>query len=438
MAAIAKLELANLSEFQEELHVPKKEDKYEIDTYFHNHDYTHTWYSKSKVPFDVTYTEENVKYTPPDGISFILSTYLRHHLPEISVKSAHRETCEIAWSPYPAYASVVNASLKHDSGEVTSFPHHEYNIRHQYFRKPGFSTGFYNKRCGHLPELINWTEHLPSYWCNVKQPFFYNRSIPDSLPVGLNTSASGTNTCKHIYKFRRNVSDILRMRIKENDEWKEVPVDFSMLDGPTALSIPQMWGNVTINTNEEMDRYRCDKDGIRRYYEDVIHVTSNNTEELGGRIAAALTTCSMPCRYIAWMCENVNATNNRCFNNYTTSDTDISEGYNPMNETSMPYSGKNKRMDEMQNDHFLDEAEQFFQSEPVDDGYNILSFGTNIDQRVDVGVILGAVNASIIVNLKNKYLSDDKFMLHALIYVTRKACHKKDDSGKFICTIESE
>jgi hypothetical protein len=199
-----------------------------------------------------------------------------------------------------------------------------------------------------------------------------------------------------------------------------------------------MWGNVTVNSGEEMDRYRCDKDGVHRYYEDVIHITSNNTEELGGRISAALTTCSMPCRYIAWMCENVDARNNRCFNNYTTSSSDISEGYSPMSETSMPYSGKNRRMDDMSNDHFLDEAEQYFLSEPIDDGYNIMSFGVNVEERIDIGVVLGAVNASIVVTLKNKYMSDNKFMLHALLYVTRKAIYKKDDSGTFICTIESE
>lgn len=431
---IANLELNALTAFQEELHHPSK--KGEIESNFYDPYFPVAWYSKNKVMFDIISTEDLVRYTPPDDISFIISTYLRHVFPRITVRQQYRDMVEICWSPYPTYAAVKSVELKQDGIEPTSFGPYMYLIHHQLFRK--HSVAVYNRRCGNVPELTEFATDLPAYKCSTRQPFFYSRSASDVIPSNLNTSASAS-ACSHNYSFNRDIKSLLRMRVKNDDEgWSEIPVNLDYIDiegGSTTLSIPQMWGNVSVNTSQELDKYRCDKTGITRYYEDVIHLTSDSAKPMGELLTRSLAECSMPCRYMVWMCENVDATNNRCFGNFTTDSADAHHGTNPMLNSTLAYTGKIKRFNKLENDHFADEMFEFFPSQAADEGYNAFSFCTNTQHRIDTGVVLKDVNAVLSVNLDDKYKSSSLFKLHVFLFVTRKISYSKDESGRFTCTL---
>lgn len=436
MASVAKTELEALNLLQQEMHMPMATTN-EIESNVFEKDYPIAWYSKHKTQFDHSVTENKVKFTLPDkASSFLVRSYLRQTLPALSVKPEVKDVYNICWSPYPAYACVIDAELKLENNEPIAFPRQAYDIHHQYFRKN--SIEHYNIRAGHVSSLIEWTTSLPEYTCNVLQPFFYARSFHDALPLNLN-SAFDTTSVNHIYTIRNKVKDILRMRKQDEDgEWMEIPVDFSVLNGVQDLPTPMLWGNFLVNTNEEIDEYRCSKEGFTRVFDDIIHITSSNTERMkDGQFTRQLTECSMPCKYMVWLCENINATGNRCFSNYTTDPENIHTGRNPISTSSLTYGGKFKKFSMLANDHFeLDEVE-FFPSEPVDKGYLAWSNSLCPSDRIDVGVIYKDVTATMQVVLDSDESNMSKFMLHILMYVTRKITYTKDKNDRFTVTITS-
>ena len=439
MTTLAKLELAILNPFQEELHLPQG-SKNEIDSNFYQENEPVAWYSRQRLVFEqTTVTDSKVRYTTPEGATFCLKSVMHQTLPAINVKQAYADTVQICWTPYPAIACILSAELKIDACEPMSFPSQWYDIQMQYFRKPNY-TAQRLTRAGHVPELVHWQKTLPEHACSLPQPFMYSRSSVDALPLNLNHANKAANVIQHIYTLRNKVSALLRMRrLKAEGGWEEIAVDTSYLDPcPMVLETPQLWGVFTFNTSEEIDNYRCDKNGpgIVRYYEDVIHLTSTNSEELGKRMTRALTECALPCRDIFWMCENTTATENRCYSNYTTSADFPTADINthPIASSSLNYGSK-KRFDQLTNDHFDDECEDIFPSPALDQGYCGLSFPTDMNHRIDVGVILKELNANLNVNLRHDATCKDKFLLHVILLVSRKLTYRKDESGRFLAEL---
>jgi hypothetical protein len=106
-----------------------------------------------------------------------------------------------------------------------------------------------------------------------------------------------------------------------------------------------------------------------------------------------------------------------------------------MLNSTLAYTGKIKRFNKLENDHFTDETFEFFPSQPADEGYNAFSFCTNTQHRIDTGVVLKDVNATLSVNLDDKHKSPSLFKLHIFLFVTRKISYAKDESGRFTCTL---
>ena len=434
MASVAKTELANLSGIQEEMHLPKKND---IDSNFFIEDYPLAWYSRQLIQFESLTTSDNkVRFSPPEGAIFLHSSFLHQLIPEISVRDEYIDTVQIRWTDYVGINSIVNAVLKIDSNEPMSFPGGWCDVYTQFFRKAGFSKEILEK-VGQTPELINWSSSLPEYECSTYQPFFYGRSLADALPLNLNPPTKVATTVHHIYTLRNKVCNLLRMRQKIDSKWEDIAFNPGYIVGPDTIENPELWGRFSYNTQEEIDHYRCQKEGVVRIYDDIVHITSENDEDVGKVILKTLSECTMPCKAMFWMCENTSASELNCHSNFTTNSFSIEEGKYPMKHSTLSYSGKNQdrfvKIPTSQLD--FDECLVSFPSPPVNKGYQCYSFCVNPLSRIDVGVVLNDVNAKLNVCLRSDIPTGDKFRLHIFMMVTRKLTFVKDESGRFVSHI---
>lgn len=432
MANIAKQELESLSEVQQEIHMPRKGTR-DIDSAFYMEDSPLAWYSRNIHKFDcVPMSESKVAYSPPESATFLYDSFLHQSIPVVSVLAEYKDTVQICWPEYVAVASVQSAALRIDNIEPMTFPSIWYTVQLQYFRKANFGD-IILRRAGKCSELTEWSTYLPKYTCSLQQPFLYSRSYQDALPLNLNPPSKTATSVKHIFTLRNKMSQLLRMRIMDdNKQWVEIPFDAKYISGPETLPLPELWGRFSNNTQEEIDSYRCEKGGVVRYYDDILHITSENDEELGKVFTRVLSECSYPCKAMFWMCENMTASELNVHCNFTTNAGSLLDGDTPIEFSTLAYLGKEQyKFYQLSTEHEFDESLSALQSPSVDKGYQCHSFCLDPINRIDVGVNLNDVHAKLNVALKTG-TSKDKYRLHILMMVTRKLSFVKDDSERFV------
>jgi hypothetical protein len=435
MGSTAKLELESLSGIKPGMHHPDKGEK--IDSHYYAEDYKIAWYSKQKHKFECLTTADNkVRFTIPDGMCFLYDCFLRQKFPEVKVKKEYRDTVRLCWTNYVAIAAVEEAMLKVDGCEPTSFTRFWYNVQMQYFRNQAFSKQIL-EHAGQKQELTEWTDVLPEFESSVKQPFFYTRVTEDALPLAMNPNTKAPTVVQHIYTLRNKLSQLLRMQQKsEEGEWEDIKFSPQYINGPLQLEHPELTGQFSVNTDLELSSYRCESDGIVRYYDDVIHITSENDETMGKVFSRSLGECNMPCKAMFWMCENMTSSDYNLYSNFTTNSSDISQGLSPIESSTLSYGGKNlNKFVNLQTDNEFEESLLSLPSPSIDRGYQCHTFCNNPLARLDVGVNLSEVNAKLVVNLRTDESNTDKFRLHILMLVTRKLIIRRDESGRFVYSV---
>lgn len=435
MVSIAKSELSILNELQEELHYPPNKSN-ELDSNFYEEDVPVAWYSRQTHDFEsLTMSDNKIRYTAPEEMAFLHRSFLRQQLPSISVREEYKDTVQIRWTDYVAISSIINSELKIDGIEPMCLPGIWFNVYSQWFRQLGYSD-LMIERLGQLPHLVTWASDLPAYRCSLQQPFFYNRSLVDALPLNLNHKIKAPTSVQHILTLRNKISQLLRMRQFVDGVWVEIHTNMNYIVAPDILPPPVLRGVFSVNTQEELDDYRCKKTGVVRYYDDIVHISAENDEELGKVMSRTLSECTRPCKAMFWMCENTSAREFNSYANFTTDSTDISLGTHPIDRSILYYVGKNQERFNLTPDEVeFDESLGVFSSHPVDQGYQAYSFSVNPLNRIDVGVVLNDLNAKMSVHLTSTTGCVDKFRLHVVMMVTRKLFFKKDESGRFVANV---
>lgn len=425
---------------QEDVHTPQRDGK--IDTHFCDDQVPVTWYSHGDLLLEQNKIKDNeVRYAFRGDVSFLSKMQLQAYLPPVRVRTSHIGEYKVCYGSYVGIAVIEQTVLNIDGATPTVLPGIYYNIPSQFFRKNNSDAEIRREkqRLGHVPELLEWSDELPGYHIRVNQPFFFASADHDALPVNLGGKNHMPNSVVQVITFRNQMSQLLRMQQKTDNGWrdlttKEVEEHMYVLDCPAAIQTPEIRGWYSVNTNEELDQYRCKKTGTYdRYYVDVLHSTESC---LTRKPYHNLDECTMPVRSLFWGLQNVTAAKHNDYNNFTTSRDQIDFKQWPIDTNTLSYGTKSHRFKDMPVDYFLDNHR--FPSDPMDVGLLGYGIGVKPTHRMDVGVALSYLKGRLQVDMSPAAGRDLDFDLHVFCHVQRKLVLRKNTAGEYKAEVSQE
>lgn len=403
---ISKLELDSLTDFQREMHTAHGKEQitsiyykdYKKTTWNTTHRMPLTAYSPKESDYDDVSSVTQIKYIVDPKYHTLIYTYLRCFLPMIKVKSLYVDEIRIAW-PHNIGTNVVKKAIFKDEKNVY---HTIDNIWLDDYFQWYMDSGVGKERMhdigiGCVPIVEEWSHVLPSYPINVKQPWYYS----EEPGLAYNIDQHGGTKCKaeHIYHFQLNVVELIRMQKEVDGVWKDIdPRKYAelYLEPVGKIRKPSLWGQYGLITDNELNTCRCKNNMKTRvfYYKDVEIYDSDKNYTYGQTIDVDLKSKS-PCLAMFWKAENINASKNNNFSNYTSNTDELGIGWDPIKHTSLQY-GDHYKFQEMESDHFTISEAHHFPSAPRYIGYHAKSFANksnNYDS--EAAISLGSLNAKL-------------------------------------------
>ena len=408
MAAVAKLELRNITDFQNELHTSKKlEDGTleKIDSLFQYEFRKCIWYTRLHSKMPCIESDDEYIFKANMTFHYLLYSYITQQYPKISIKPEYRKKYKICWGHNLPIHTIEEARFEVDEITYNTFDSVWLDDRYEFFMKRG--AGFresHNATIGNLPKYEKWSNEIESHETSLDQPWYYSRSPALAFPLFY---CGKDSSVLHAYRMKTKVSELLRMAIMvDKDKWIELKeVDFSVLDGVSAktkLKKPEMWtayGYVKdryLNYNKNC----VGSDKKVFYIEDVVSCDQENTEKYGKTVKIDLD-CDKPCKSIFWKAENVDATNRRNFSNYTT-EVNLYKGETPIERVSLKY-GETHRLKNMKSLHFSRmQAWYHLPSAPSVPGYNVYAISDDCSSiDADSELTFSKLKAKMLFKLHN-------------------------------------
>lgn len=319
---------------------------------------------------------------------------MRFMSPLIRVKSEFKGRVRIAWCHNLGTNVVKQAVFKEDDDVYQTWDNVWADIYFQFYQDGGAGKReTHNIGVGNVACLENWSEFLPSYPINVDQPWFYSLDNANAFPIFYKNSQT---RAEHRYKQRRKIADLLRVQILGRDnKWKNTIRNIhKYLDmGPSAtLKLPELWGRYAYITEPEIKWYKCG--GTRSFFIRNIESCDTPNPNKYKSIAQINLHCTNPCLAVFWVSENLDATANHNYSNYTTDIDDLYSGWDPIKTTTLKY-GTIPRLDNMPSDHFsIAEQRKHFPSAPSVRGYHGYSFASDSSSfHGDIGMVFDKMNA---------------------------------------------
>lgn len=413
----AKIELDILTTFQRRIHL-QDDDSEIISSKFH-YQFTKTSWSANLIEeMDATIRKDgdDITFVANQKFDFLLYTYIVQDIQAMKVAKKARKKVQICMPHNFGHNIIGHGSVRVDGISLQNIDSTWLDIYSQFYMKPGMRE-HYDIMIGNVPFLQEWGTSIPGYTVVVPQPFHYSKDPAVALPLFMKSLSRVT----HNYNFRRKLSEIVRMRIIDDDEWKEIPYNWSYMEAvkqDEMLTQPRMFGRYVVITKEERNWHQgIDADGSQDkhkpprivYGENIVKVTHTNTSGLGQSVGLTLHS-STPTKAMFWVAENMEAQKYNNRSNYTTNPNNINEGWNPICETSLTYGGVAK-FSEMPSYHFdMSEPWHSFVSAPSEPGYNGFSFAYDTSTiHGDVGIVFNGIGSSG-VTLTTKLGDTDPFL----------------------------
>lgn len=398
---IAKMDLASITAFQEELHKPNSDDEELVSDFYQEFRKT-SWYTHMPIQLDVEPGSEGCfRYQVNPTFDFLMYTYLRAKLPALRVKEKWQGRVEICWCHNVGINLVKEAWLMFDTKRAQWIDSVWFDIHSQWYMPPGFRE-HHNMNVGNLPFLEEWGTSLPSYTVNVQQPWYYCRDALLAIPILLCSMLK----ISHQYRFRNKIGELLRMRYipHQGREWVQVKPKLNLIDGVGAteeIETPQLWGRYAYLNDREREWQRTCNSSKTFYIEDVIEADFQDSV-IFGRTATTNLDCKTPCKAIFWMGENRHTREVNNHSNYTTDPFDLHRGWNPIGKVNLSYGGQ-PRLKDMDSDHFTcSEPWKHFVSPPAEVGYHAYSFARDAASLdAAIGLVMDGLSVKLGVQIKD-------------------------------------
>ena len=265
------------------------------------------------------HSEVVINYTANSKYDILSHSYLVTRVPLIRVDSSFRETVRICWTENLFHHIILAADIIIGGDEAVGFGVDasawlDVWMQHMMKSKPGMYE-LYSRLIGNWPFLTNWSHQLPSFPIACPLPTYYDEH--DTKAVHLHLMRP-EDAFVHRHRFRLNISQLLRMQIKnEAGEWETIPFDAGLLSKSSAESripVPHMTGKYSVLTKDE-------KKVHRRFVHSTLATNILNflppNDQGSGKVTVDIET-STPVSAFFITAQNIIARNNNDRSNYTT------------------------------------------------------------------------------------------------------------------------
>jgi hypothetical protein len=324
-------------------------------------------------------------------------------LPPVRVKSEFKNRVRIAWCHNIGTNIVEQAIFKDDDDTYQKWDNIWADIYFQFYQDAGANKREnHNIGIGNVKCLEDWTEFLPPYPINVDQPWFYGFDPATAYPLKIYKNSQ--TRVEHRYTMRRKITDLLRVQILGKDQkWKDTTSKvhkYLDVSSSSTIKTPELWGRYAYITDAEIKWYKCEQN--RTFYIRDTEVCDTQNPCGYKSTAEIALHCTNPCLAFFWVAENVDATSNHNYSNYTTDTQDLYSGWDPIKSTTLKY-GTTVRLDNMPSDHFsIAECRKHFPSAPCERGYHGYSYAWNsTNYHGDIGIVLANMKAKLYCSIFN-------------------------------------
>jgi hypothetical protein len=356
----------------------------------------HTYIRMDRKPISDSYSFET-----DSRFDCLLTTDLWQVLPEIRVKNKFKDTVQVCWCMNIGLNIVREASLVTETSTIQTMDSIWLNRVTQHMLQIDRDHLF--QMIGNVPELTSWSNQLPRYTLTVPQFWDYCRDYGKALPIGL----AKKDTISHIYKMRERIASLLRIRIKQGEEWIETRLDACRfkecplvdVELETRLSPPELYASYSKSNPSEWEWRQTQNNTF--YTHDVVKIPGELRYEAGKRFQVPLEIES-PCIGIFFSAEPLKALDSNNYSNFTTNPSDLTKGADPFKSVSLMYGGLTKipEVSSLYSSRVV--PARFFPITPYQRGYNVLCIGFAPDGiDTDTTASLKLHNAKLVLELKD-------------------------------------
>lgn len=350
-------------------------------------------------PFKSTFIKTDLYYTTPikmkctadgDGSTvsysvdhtqdYLVDSELRANFPSAEVLPEYRDTHQICY-PHNMMNNIVKvAYFEAKKMKIQTMDTVGYDFMSQWY-SDNSKSAVTQAEMGNTPELEEWNTVLPARKLAAFQPWFYTEDVSFAWPIYYGKHFSKAT---HHYEFRRNVFELLRMRVRDGDKVKII-VDpeeikkYVKIKGKDQI-LPELWGWFAKADRENPDMNMSCNKGHKYLIRDIVACDSTQVGTYGSNLIVPLKSSS-PCFAIMWAAENRKATASGCFSNYTTDKENIDSGLNPIDTVGFSISQAGIKMSGIDGQIFT-RSRVGFTSNPTDAGHHAYLFSyykMNID-----------------------------------------------------------
>lgn len=400
---LMKAEVRDLTNERKYFHSVKVEEVGSSNFYFPEDKVLPSSFSDSKL--QRSEDGNTIVYTPQLDNHFLCYTTLRFVLPAVRVKSNFDSTHQVCWTH-----NLCNNSFKASTLMINGEQYQELDSTTSDIYLNAGPEQFNNiQRCssGITDALELWTTSLPSRKLNALQPWFYSLDMKKCSTAMPLFYLRESKDMQHRYEFVDNIYKLLRVRVKEGDQWKELLYEEIMsrncldIDGSTKL-IPEMYGRYGMISQGELDSYKCIDKKVFPFKTLINPVTSdaNINPMVEGQSRVKIFETKSEYHVVAgfFVAKNEKAATTNYPSNYTNDTSDCYSGNTPIESVKMVCTRSTSR----QHERFNLEADQLWLPQlqylcrdiPNEEGYLSYSFAHNAWSCLsDSGIIFGPADS---------------------------------------------
>lgn len=405
-------------------------------------------------------------FTMNEKMDFINYVYMYKKFPGIKVKNSMKDHVQISWVHNLGHNAIDSFELVIDGDPKQTITNTWLDIYAQYFISKDHRKN-YRKNIGDEKYSRAWTNGITEepagkkVWGNellpfsvkVPLPFSFNKT-PFPIFLGLQSKILIRG------RFKTKLSQLIKMRVKEGEKWKEAKFDWRVLEGISGedhvlTDQPELYACYSKITKDEK-RFFLEslenspkengtklKKTYRYYYNDIMINTYDKlytSEEPFSDLLSSKT----PTKGIFWVAQNVQGMLYNNYSNYTTDPYDIDNGKHPIVKASMKHSGTASRFKDMDYSHLDDMMSYYkFPSSSYTKGYGAFSFSRNmLSIDSDIGPIFDRTKTVLTLvlgneNEKRERLTDvkDEDVLKSILDRSEDKSKSADKYRIFILTV---
>ena len=398
---------------------------------------------------------DEYNYIINDKMDFINYIYMTKKIPGIKVKDTFKDNVQISWTHNLGHNIIESFELLIDSDPKQTITNTWLDICSQFFINNDHRKN-YRKNIGDEKYSSSWTNVKNNgtkgkVWGTELFPFTVKVPLPFSFDVAKTPFPIFLSNQSKVLikgKFKSKFSQLLKMRIRDGNEWQERPFDWRVLEGIqneyyAMIDPPELYTCYSKITKEEKnywyDSFQNDKKSnvespkktYKYYYNDIIINSYDKLYTSSEPFNDTLSSKS-PTKGIFWVAQNNKGLDYNNYSNYTTNPFDISMGKDPIEKVGIKHTGTASRCKDMESYHFVDMVSYYrLPSSPYAKGYGAMPFSKNmLTIDADIGPIFDQIKTSLSLVLgdgvetgkKLKDIKDDALLKSIL--------EKSDDEDK--------